>query len=240
MNPNYRLLAWLACAAAIGACGGGKPQLSEAPPAAVIAIDGQWVTRPEVDSLAAFLLEGTPLAGEDTARSAALEAGLFPRALARRDFAPGVGEARKKAAVALAMLRDKHVFEDVRTQLSQALVPKVPIAVPRKLIDPLLGAAVFGKPAGYLTPEAIETTYACVIARVDLPDPEAGPGQEKVILSTIEFFYDPALADASFRIPWARMGMLEANYVFAVPAAYDWMPPFLRARVPDPRGPAGR
>jgi hypothetical protein len=244
MNPNNRIRAAIAAASAaaiatIAACG-GKSQVSDPPPGGVIAIDGEWILGSQVESLANYLLEGTPLAGIDTARAAALEAGLFPRALARRNFPGGVAEARQKAAVAISMLRDKHVFEDVRAQISQALVPKLPVAIHRKIIEPLLGEAVFGKPAGYVTPEPVETSYGCVIARVDLPDPEAGAGQEKVILSTIELFYDPALADASFRIPWARKGMLDANYVFAAPAAYDWMPPFLRARVPDPRGQSGR
>jgi hypothetical protein len=180
--------------------------------------------------VAAFLLEGHPVAGLDTARAAALEASLIPRAIAQAEFQAGVKAAREKAKVAMSMLQSRQFFEDTRKELTEFPEVPIPLTVHRKVIDPVLGAAVFGKPAGSMTAKPVETWYSVVIARIDMPVPEMGPNQEKVMYSPIEFFYDVTLTDVNFRRSWVVQRMQATDYLVAEPEILRWMPAFLAPR----------
>lgn len=214
-----------AALASIAACG------PAAPADAAIGIDGEVVTVADVEALAAYYREWLPALGEDTGRAAALERGLLPRALVRREFPQGVAEARKKAAIARQRLGQGVPFEQVRAELSDAPSPALPAPAYRAEIEPFVGAAVFGKPAGHVTP-ALETTYAVVIARVDLPLNPGVPDQEGVVLSTIEALYDRSLADAAYRTAKFHDDLAKAKLVELRPGAFRWLPARLRARQP--------
>jgi hypothetical protein len=223
----------LAAALAVvpAACGGEPPKPVVPPPDAVLSIDGEFVTMPELDQVTTFLLETLPIAGDDTAKARALEAGLLPRAIARHDFAAGYARAKEKIDAAMSMLRNHANFEDVQAQLSESPIPKTPVPISRRMIDPLLGAAVFGKPAGYVTPEPIACSYGFVIARVDMPLPEPGPHQEQVILSVIESVYDPLLTDPAWRREHSVQRMLNGEYAIYHESAIHWLPPPVRVRI---------
>lgn len=200
------------------------------PPDAAVRVAGTWITRGEIDAIAAFLLEGHPVAGMDTARAAALEAALIPRAIAQKEFATGVKSAREKAKLAMTMIRAREFFEDTRKELTEFPDIPIPLTIHRKLIEPALGAAIFGKAAGTLTASPVETWFSIVIARVDMPVPEAGPLQESVMYSPIEFFYDVTLTDVNFRRNWIYQRMQQADYAVVDSEVLNWMPPFLRPR----------
>ncbi|MFN0206970.1 MAG: hypothetical protein ACKVS6_11765 [Planctomycetota bacterium] len=214
----------------ISACGGTAR--TPAPEGAVLSIDNEFVTTKELDEIVTFLLETLPHAGEETVRASALEGGLLPRALARNDFPEGVARAREQANVAMQMLKSQVPFEDVQLQLSKDTAGKPPVPISRRIIDPILGAAVFGKPAGYVTKEPVECTYGVLIARVDLAIPEAGLFQQEVILSTIEFPYDVLLLDINFRRERNIKRMLSAKYTEITPGAFRWLPPAIRNGLP--------
>lgn len=205
-----------------------KPE--SVPEGGAIRVYDTWIDRDELDRVAAFLLEGLPTAGLDTARAAALEGALIPRVLAQRDFKTGVEAAREKARVAMAMIRGRQFFEDARRDLTE--FPEVPIPVTgyRKHLDPILGTALFGKPAGAMTPEPVETSFSVVIARVDMPIPEPGPLQEQVLFTPIEFYYDITLTDINFRKQWAYRRMREADYAVPSEESLHYVPAFLIPR----------
>jgi len=215
----------LACAA----CSGADP----VPEGTALTIDGVPILASDVETVAATLRLWMPGTGRDTSRAYALEAGFLPRAIAWHDFPEGVVQARAKATAAMAMLHSKVAFEDVQRQFSEVPVPATPRSYRRGELDPILGAATFGLPAGSV-PDPIEATFGIVIARVDLPLPDDGPRQDEAILSMIVMFYDPSLVDAEYRIERGRERMLNAKYVERTPGAFAWLPAAVRAKLPDP------
>jgi hypothetical protein len=232
----------LAALAATGclACGdaGNAPPLppdtlppDTLPPDTAIVVGGMPITSTEVDALLPFYLLWRPELGPDSARAVALEFALIPRALARRDFAEGVVKAREKIRHAQEMLAAGKTFEEVRALLSEAPIPPVPLPQARNEVDPLLGAEVFGRASGYFTPQPVETTYACVLARVDLPLPSADPRQQAVVLSTIEALYDASLANRAYREARSRDATERARYEVRLPEAYGWLPSRIAVRL---------
>ncbi len=228
MSARAALAGALLLASAAAACGGGAP--SAPPPAGTaLTVDGEPILLEEIEALRFWLLGLRPELGDDTSRSQVVAAALLPRALARHDFPEGIAAAKERALAAMAVLRSRRPFETVQADFSAVAAPPAPVTVSWREIDPFLGAAVFGQPSGYVTEEPVETTYAWVIARVDLPIPEPGPSQVGVILSTIEFPYDPRLTDPDARLAHNADRMKRARYEEHVPGAFRWLPPFLAA-----------
>lgn len=206
-----------------------------APPAdAILQIDNEYILQNELDHLVAFLLESLPTAGPETASARALESGLLPRAIARNDYPEGVTEARKKGEVAMAMLKEHTPFEDVAARLSDSAAVQIPKPISRQMIDPILGAAVFGKQPGYVTNKPVETTYGVVIARVDAAEPEPGPLQETVIISVIEIGYDRYILDPNTRRDRNVKRMLSAKYREIQPGSLRLLPPAIRTQISQP------
>ncbi|MBI3817429.1 MAG: hypothetical protein HY286_01965 [Planctomycetes bacterium] len=215
-----------ACLLFISACG------APAPPAdAIIGIDGEFILQKDLDQIVTFYEVGVPGVGIDTASSRALETGLFPRALAQHDFPEGLARARERMKVAMSKLKNHEAFESVEKELSDVPWNLPPSPVGRQRIDPILGAAVFGKMPGYITPEPIETTYGVVIARVDVAEPDPGPRQEAVVLTVIETIYDNSLTDLEFRTARNVKRMLSANYLEIKPGAFRFLPAKIRVNL---------
>lgn len=229
LSTRARPVACLLLAAAAAACGRDGVKHPEG---AILKIDDQYIYQNDLDHVVQFLLETNPIAGDDSARAAALESGLLPRAIAHSDFAEGVAAARKRAQVAVELLKSGAPFEDVQKQVSDTKTQTIPPPVSRRMIDPILGAAVFGKPEGYVTLKPVETTYGVVIARVMLPIPEAGPNQEEVVIGVIEALYDPSFADVTFRRDRNVKRMLSAKYVEIAPGMFRSLPAPIRVTLP--------
>jgi len=220
------------------ACGNGGAPASALPADAILEIDGAVVTEHDIDEVLPSLLAWHPERGEESVRSEVLTAAAIPRAFARHDFPQGVARAKERAAVAMSMLRAKQPFEEVQKAMSEAPIPDTMVKASRRVMDAYLGAAVFGHPAGTVT-EPVETTYGVVIARVELPIPEASPQQEGVILSAIEFLYDPSLANADQRVPMFQERMLRSKILVIDPRASRWIAPALQSRIAGGPGAKG-
>ncbi len=222
--------------AALGAgpagCSRGAPPAPASAPEVVLRVEGEPITRTEIDTLAAFLALDHPGYATDHLRSSALARALLPRATAFAIHRDRVEAARERIARAKARLEAGEAFEAVAKDLSDHAPEKGGDAgwIARRDLDPLLGIEAFGAPEGEVR-GPIATRVGFSLLRVSERREDPRPGYSTVHLFQIVAGLDPrpkSLPELARALETSEVEVLD-------PPFFDRIrPPGLAFRYPSP------
>ncbi|HKB16042.1 MAG TPA: peptidylprolyl isomerase [Planctomycetota bacterium] len=178
MRPADRLPVLLAALGPVSAaCSRGAPEPPASAPEVVLRVEGEPITRTEIETLTAFLVIDHPGYATDHLRSAALASALLPRASAFALHRDKVAAARERISRAKARLEAGEAFETVAKELSDHAPEKGGDAgwIALRDLDPLLGIEVFSAREGE-TRGPIATRIGFSLLRVSERREDPRPG----------------------------------------------------------------
>ncbi|HET6203318.1 MAG TPA: peptidylprolyl isomerase [Planctomycetota bacterium] len=218
MGPIDRFLP-AALAAGLSATGCSRDGSGARPsslPEVVLRVEGEAISRTEIEALASYLALDHPTHATDLLRSTALARSLLPRAIAFATYRDRTEAARERIGRAKARLEAGEAFELVAKDLSDAAPEKGGDAgwITRLDLDPLLGIEAFSAPVGEVR-GPIPTPVGFSLIRVSERREDPRPGFSSVRLHQIAAGFEPqpkTLRELGRLLETARIEVLDPPF----------------------------